>query len=349
MPQISVIVPIYKAEAYLRRCVDSILAQTFTDFELILVDDGSPDGCPGICDDYREKDARVRVIHKKNGGVSAARNDGIEAAEGEWITFVDADDEIFPNYLETLTKCSSSDMPICSFIRAKGEEYYYHIIDECVVDFTNCSDYNKSVLFKMCKYLLLYGPYNRLFRKSIIDKFDLKFDLNMSYGEDLCFVFTYLNYCENISYTPKALYIYYNNEDSLVHNVKSDKLELNIKLNQKVYDFADKIDYLSIELLELLSTRVFDYYYDRALEILNDLNTSKTEKLAALKKIMSYDALDWVCKYSKNKWFNKKYYNCLISRDAEKLYKVYFKSPAKTIRTLLGDKLYQNIRKILKK
>ena len=85
MPEVSIIVPVYKVEPYLRRCVDSILAQTFTDFELILVDDGSPDNCPAICDEYAERDSRVRVIHKENGGVSSARNAGMEAAVGGGI------------------------------------------------------------------------------------------------------------------------------------------------------------------------------------------------------------------------------------------------------------------------
>lgn len=91
-PSISIIVPVYKAEAYLHRCVDSLLAQTFTDFEVLLIDDGSPDRSGEICDAYAKKDARVRVFHQPNGGVSVARQRGVENAKGEWITFVDADD-----------------------------------------------------------------------------------------------------------------------------------------------------------------------------------------------------------------------------------------------------------------
>lgn len=106
MPQISVIVPVYKVEPYLHRCVDSILAQTFTDFELILVDDGSPDNCGAICDEYAQKDSRVHVIHQENGGLSAARNAGIdwvfENSDSEWLTFVDSDDWIHPRMLEQL-------------------------------------------------------------------------------------------------------------------------------------------------------------------------------------------------------------------------------------------------------
>ena len=102
MPQISVIVPVYSAEKYLHRCVDSILAQTFTDFELILVDDGSPDNCGAICDEYARKDSRVHVIHQENQGQAAARNYGIEAATGEWVCFIDSDDEVHAQMLELL-------------------------------------------------------------------------------------------------------------------------------------------------------------------------------------------------------------------------------------------------------
>ncbi len=106
MSQISVIVPVYKVEAYLPACIDSILAQTFTDFELILIDDGSPDHCGTICDEYAKKDVRIHVIHQENGGLSAARNAGIdwvfENSDSQWITFVDSDDLIHPKYLEYL-------------------------------------------------------------------------------------------------------------------------------------------------------------------------------------------------------------------------------------------------------
>ena len=94
MPKLSIIVPVYKVEQYINKCIDSILNQTFTDFELILVDDGSPDNCGKICDEYAQKDERVRVIHKENGGVSSARNLGIDEAKGEYVSFIDPDDWI---------------------------------------------------------------------------------------------------------------------------------------------------------------------------------------------------------------------------------------------------------------
>lgn len=104
MPKISVIVPVYKVEDYLHQCVDSILAQSLSDYELILVDDGSPDNCGAICDGYAEKDSRIHVIHQQNGGLSAARNAGKDIAQGEYVTFVDSDDVLHPNYLEYLMR-----------------------------------------------------------------------------------------------------------------------------------------------------------------------------------------------------------------------------------------------------
>ena len=119
-PLLSIIVPVYKVENYLQKCIDSILAQTFTDFELILVDDGSPDGCPALCDAAAAKDARVRVIHQKNGGLSAARNAGLDVARGAWIGFVDSDDYIAPEMYEKLYRAVQStgaDLALCDYAK----------------------------------------------------------------------------------------------------------------------------------------------------------------------------------------------------------------------------------------
>ena len=116
-PEISIIVPVYKTERFLSACISSILAQTFTDFELILVDDGSPDNCPALCDAAAKRDSRVWVIHKQNGGVSTARNAGLDAAQGNWIAFVDSDDTVEPEYLEKMHKAvleTGADFAICS-------------------------------------------------------------------------------------------------------------------------------------------------------------------------------------------------------------------------------------------
>lgn len=129
MSLISVIVPVYKVEKYLKRCIESILNQTFTDFDLILVDDGSPDNCPIICDYYKKKDNRVHVIHQKNGGLSVARNSGIKwsfnHSNSEWVTFVDSDDWIHSKFLEIMyqsTKKTNASISICDYISTSGEE-----------------------------------------------------------------------------------------------------------------------------------------------------------------------------------------------------------------------------------
>lgn len=114
-PEISIIVPVYNAGRYLHECVESIIAQTFTDWELLLVDDGSTDGSHAICDDYAVSDSRIRAIHQPNGGVSAARNSGLDKASGQRIAFIDADDRVEPNYLEALHKPAYADITMCAF------------------------------------------------------------------------------------------------------------------------------------------------------------------------------------------------------------------------------------------
>ena len=124
MDRISVIVPVYKVESYLPSCIESVLSQTYPCFELILVDDGSPDHCGEICDAYARKDDRVRVIHQKNAGLSAARNAGLEIASGTYVTFVDSDDAIHPQMLERLIKAiqtTDANMSLCFFTRAEAD------------------------------------------------------------------------------------------------------------------------------------------------------------------------------------------------------------------------------------
>ena len=125
MPKLSIIVPVYNSEKYLCRCVDSILAQTFTDFELLLIDDGSEDESGNICDEYVVKDSRVRAFHKNNGGVSSARNLGLNKAKGEWIAFIDSDDYVDVSYCyELLRKAQKNDTDIvtCDMFIVKGEK-----------------------------------------------------------------------------------------------------------------------------------------------------------------------------------------------------------------------------------
>lgn len=190
MPALSIIVPVYKTEKYLPKCIDSILAQTFVDFELILIDDGSPDHCGEICDEYALKDGRIIVIHQENKGVSAARNAGLDIARGEYIGFVDSDDWIEPEMYEILVTtmvAKSTDVVICGCTQRNGNG------DFLLLDFQSEGTYTQEQLLKA-----MYSKpnpiggilWNKLFRKSTIG--ELRFNENMRNCEDGMFVVEYL-------------------------------------------------------------------------------------------------------------------------------------------------------------
>lgn len=185
-PKISVIVPVYKVEKTLDKCVESIIGQTYKNLEIILVDDGSPDNCPAMCDGWAEKDSRIRVIHKENGGVSSARNAALDIATGDYIGFVDSDDWIEPEmYSSLIQKISESgkNIALCSYyaVEISGERYECR----CVAD--------KEVLDKddYFRFIVLggYGGYiwNRLYDADILK--EVRFDEDIWYSEDLLFNF----------------------------------------------------------------------------------------------------------------------------------------------------------------
>ena len=206
-PLISVIVPVYKVERYLPRCIESILRQTYTNFELILVDDGTPDRSGIICDRYAEKDSRIRVIHKENGGVSTARNAGIDAAKGEWITFVDSDDWVSDEYLETLIHPMNEER--YDLIVAGVEYRYFKIVrrnsNELSIDM---SGINNEVVFESICKTEFSGPCFKLFSSSIIKDNSLYFPENVAMAEDAIFVKKYLKLCKKIYVSSKTVYYY---------------------------------------------------------------------------------------------------------------------------------------------
>ena len=205
-PVISIIVAVYKAESCLRRCVDSLLAQTFQDYEILLVDDGSPDRSGEICDEYARKDNRVRVFHKENGGVASARQCGMNNARGEYVIHADPDDWVEPNMLEELygkAKEENADMIICDVWRDTSKKSTYvkqrlFILEHCVM--------LKDV------FQQLHGScWNKLVKRACYSKYDVNFPEGLSYGED-----TYVSVCLlahpiKMAYVPKAFYHYVQN------------------------------------------------------------------------------------------------------------------------------------------
>lgn len=214
-PKISVIVPVYKAEAYLHRCVDSILAQTFQDFEVLLIDDGSPDRSGEICDEYARKDRRVRVFHKENGGVSSARQCGMDNALGEYTIHADPDDWVEPTMLEELYKKAKeedADMVICDLYRDEKGKSVYISQRPSALDYT-------TVLHELFLFILYSSCWNKLVKRICYSKFNIKFPLELSNLEDF-----YVNVCivshgVHISYLPRAFYHYVQdiNSNSLSH------------------------------------------------------------------------------------------------------------------------------------
>lgn len=224
--KISIITPVYKAEKFLRRCVESIIAQTYTNWELILIDDGSPDNCGLICDEYASKDHRVKVIHKRNEGVSAARQDGLDISTGEYVIHADSDDWLAPNMLEELiiyALRSYDDLIIFDFYRVNYNEK--ELIRQCPTNL----DHNK-VLNDIISGQIYACCWNKFIKRSVIAKYKASFPKRINLGEDKCFLASLLKNPLKIGYLPKALYNYdvSTNASSLVRRITKESVESGI-------------------------------------------------------------------------------------------------------------------------
>lgn len=214
---ISIIIPIYNVEDYLNKCIDSIIYQTYSDWELILVDDGSFDSSPAICDSYATCDSRIKVIHKINEGVSKARNIGIEIAQGEYIVFCDADDYVDPNYLKQFLKNNkNADLVITGYyFDTNNIVYSYKIYQEAY-----CKNLEEIKKHFFLQNLKSNGyPWGKFYKHEIIKSNHLRFNEHLQINEDHLFVFQYLLCCKTIYITPSKDYHYTvfrgNNIDSL--------------------------------------------------------------------------------------------------------------------------------------
>ncbi|OUQ56650.1 hypothetical protein B5E58_10520 [Tyzzerella sp. An114] len=213
--KISVIVPVYKVEEYLNKCVDSIINQTYKNLEIILVDDGSPDSCGKICDEYAKKDSRIKVIHKENGGVSSARNAGLDVATGDYIGFVDSDDWIEPNMYEFLIKkCLyyNTDIARCEFI----DEYDFNISDKNISLNENyyIIENSDNIIIDIIKGSWSEGVLcNKLYKSSLLRNIRLKNDLK--YCEDLLFNYYVMKKANKIFVSNIKKYHYFRRNDSV--------------------------------------------------------------------------------------------------------------------------------------
>ena len=292
MPKISVIVPVYNVEAYLHRCVDSVLSQTFTDFELILVDDGSPDTSGHICDEYRTLDSRVTVIHQKNQGVSGARNTGIDYAQttdSEWITFIDSDDYVVPRYLEALLKAAQGySLSVGARALTEGE------------DLPEYPEYTVSLRSTSELCLTIHGNFTlataKLFRKELFS--ELRFPLGKMH-EDVFTTHKILFRFDTTPFVPEPLYAHFRNPTSLTESAwtpgRLDELDA---LVEQIAFLVDK------GLMDVAESRFRTYMYRNyiAQDMIKAYTGASAAERQALLERTNHQLQDMLKRYRKYHW-----------------------------------------------
>lgn len=229
---ISVIVPIYGVENYLARCIDSILAQTYRELQIILVDDGSLDGCPGICDSYAKKDERIQVIHKINGGLSDARNAGLEVANGKWIAFVDSDDVLDAKFIESLYQAAvktQSKIAICGFEEFDEELPKQKRLAECTPTvFTGAQMLERIYSDNHYEYLESVVAWNKLYHSDLFA--NVRFPVGKIH-EDEATTYKLFFAAERVVLVKTPLYYYFQNRSGIMKR----------KFNVKRLDYIDAL------------------------------------------------------------------------------------------------------------
>lgn len=289
---ISVIIPIYNAIEYLSETIQSVLSQTFQDWELILVDDGSTDGSGRLCDEYAQKDSRISVVHIKNGGVSNARNVGLSLAKGEWIEFVDSDDLLVPTTIETLFLHADNnvDLVVCGYetFPLYGKTRYISKTRKIQNVFETKKEF--SFLYTACFYNSIW---NKLYRK---EKIKQGFDKTLSLGEDLLFNLDFMKDCQGIVVIPDILYRYRRNSgSSLTKRARKDGLEIQIRLKEKV----DETFNFDAEVCAVTLKNLFHSYVGVTQLLVYEKTIEKAEKLQIisswLEKMNSYNIKELNC------------------------------------------------------
>lgn len=246
---VSIIVPVFNAEDKLGRCVDSLIAQTYKNVEIIMVDDGSEDNSLSVCRRYAEMDSRIRLFHFDNHGVSFSRNQGLEHAEGKYISFVDSDDYVNNELIEVLlrqmtdNKADLAVSPLSSHNNA--EEFCIGI----------SKDHIEQILF-LCGNHLIFGPTQKLYKADLIG--DIRFPESRQYGEDLLFNLKYLDKIDKICFVNRQMYYYCRRSDSLSTRVRWNMFENDMELNQALLEWFESKEMLIPETGKYISDRIFD-------------------------------------------------------------------------------------------
>lgn len=275
---VSVIVPVYNAEAFLNKCIDALIGQRFKDLEIILVDDGSTDQSAGICDEYAKQDGRIRVIHSVNQGAGSARNTGMALATGQWICFMDADDWCDESYVSAFFEkgAAEDDLVIQSMQREVSDkaETLVSLLDK---------RYSASTLSAciLDNDLLNYGgPCCKLFSRKIIIDHHLQFPVAYNYGEDTVFFFRYLTFCNHISCTSEAHYHYLDHSPETLSQKIHDSLAL-MTFVANSFSAIKKWSFVDRRLLVLYNKKSV-FYSRRAYSNMFKLRYHKTEAINAI-------------------------------------------------------------------
>lgn len=234
-PKISIIVPVYKVEQYIEKCIQSILAQTFKDFELILIDDGSPDKCGEICDSYAKKDSRIKVIHKSNGGQASARNLGIDIAKGDYIGFVDSDDYIEPDMysiLYDICKSQNCDIANCSSIIHYKDNIVKNGGHSLII-------HNRNEAMKAIVEGILYDEvvWSKLFKRELLN--DIRFPEGIMY-EDTAFMYKVIDKCTKVCCIGEAKYNYIKRDGSTMDRATKNLSIDSVLVYNEMYSFISK-------------------------------------------------------------------------------------------------------------
>ena len=271
-PLISIIVPVYNTEAYLAKCLDSLLAQSYNNIEIMVVDDGSTDGSREICDAYKEKDIRVKVIHKTNGGLSSARNAGLFKATGDYISFVDSDDYVAKTYIEDLLqliKDNAADISICGILAVNeaGDPIKANKNTEETITYTSeeamiCQFYQKGIGNHAC---------GKLYSKKCFD--DVRFPEDRIY-EDLATVYKFFSKADKIVKNEQPLYFYLQRQASIMHAEYSSKKMDRIYVSEEILEFAKN---RSEALTKAAESRLFVSAVQVLREIPDDTSNYKEE------------------------------------------------------------------------
>ena len=286
MPEFSVIIPVYNVEKYLARCIESITSQIYTDFELILINDGSSDDSGNICNKYAKKDSRIRVIHQKNKGVSAARNIGIKSANGKYIVFVDSDDVVEKDYLSSMAEVDSEvDLVICGIKQViPGNEPYARKQYEKkqVLDIT------KRAVLEMILNDANSSSVSKRFKKCIIEERNIYFDERLDLGEDGCFVTEYVGNCKGMQYLDVSAYRYFKYEHKTLSTIDELCIRRVTKSNKKMEAILKGISPNIVE-NQIWKRKKYQLYPKCIFDILRNKEYCLVKKYKLLKSIFEID------------------------------------------------------------